>query len=122
MDRDALLKQVTVLGFMALDLHLYLNTHPDDNEAKQAYNSVLASECKVRSEYEEKYGPLTHGQVTSEDWPWSQCPWPWNESFNYKNNPCIESSGFASGETHHDGLPGVSPGARWKEPYGEELI
>jgi spore coat protein JB len=101
-DRDALLRQVTVLGFMALDLHLYLNTHPTDKEALQAYNEIIAKEGKIRCQYEDKYGPLQYGSPSPMDkWPWIECPWPWQEAFNYKNSPCADN---------------------WKEPYGEELL
>ena len=84
MDRESLLQQLTVLDFMALDLHLYLNTHPKDAEALEMYNDCLTSANKIRGQYEEHFGPLmafrSYGQ---EDWAWMRSPWPWEESFNY---------------------------------------
>jgi spore coat protein JB len=101
MDRDVLLKQVTVLGFMALDLHLYLNTHPHDKEALTMYNDVIANERKARLHYEEVCGPLSFGNEAAHEWSWPRCPWPWQESFNYH-----------TGTTETD----------WHKPYGEELL
>ena len=84
MDRETLLKQLTVLDFMSVDLHLFLNTHPSDAEALKMYNEVTANAAKVRCQYEEKYGPLTsYRSMGTKDWTWRCCPWPWSESFNF---------------------------------------
>ena len=40
MDRDELLKKLSELDFIAVDLGLFLNTHPDNKEAIQAYNQL----------------------------------------------------------------------------------
>ena len=85
MDRDALLREITILDFMALDLHLYLNTHPQDSEALEMYNDCIIRSQELRQEYEAAYGPLTafrsHGQP---GWTWNQEPWPWEEQFNFE--------------------------------------
>jgi len=102
-DRDALLKQVTILGFMATDLHLFLNTHPHDKEALEMYNDTIEKAEKARCQYEAVYGPLTYGKQSAAGWPWMDCPWPWEASFNYCHSK-IESA---------DG---------WSALYGEELL
>lgn len=85
MDDHALLKKITILDFMLTDIGLYLNTHPNDKEALQKYNCIVEEAQKVRCEYEKICGPLvsfrsegTHG------WKWKNCPWPWEEEFNFK--------------------------------------
>ncbi len=82
--RDALLKQITVLDFMAVDLNLYLNTHPDDAEALKMYNDTIESRGKAVAGYEELYGPLTsYRSKGGTGWTWEECPWPWQEPYNY---------------------------------------
>ena len=84
MDREAMLKQITIMDFMTTDLHLYLNTHPDDTEALRMYNDVANQSAQMRNEYEEHFGPLV--SFRSQDptgWRWSDSPWPWESSFNF---------------------------------------
>ena len=55
-DRDSLLKKLTELDFMAVDLQLYLNTHATDKEAIALYNKVIRAADTVRAKYEKEYG------------------------------------------------------------------
>ena len=57
MTRDELLQKLTEMDFMAVDLALYLDTHPEDAEAIAAYRQVLAAADTRRLNYEESYGP-----------------------------------------------------------------
>ena len=86
-ERDALLRQITILDFMALDLHLFLNTHPSDAEALTMYSDCVASGKVAREKYEMEYGPLTgfraDGQKGQKNWDWIDCPWPWFTEFNF---------------------------------------
>jgi len=85
LDREALLRQITILDFMALDLHLYLNTHPDDNEALEMYNDCITNGDKARHQFEEDFGPLTAFRSDGQaGWTWNRCPWPWQEGFNFE--------------------------------------
>ena len=58
MNREELLNSLTQLDFMAVDLGLYLNTHPEDTEAIDAYNQVIVAADTVRTKYEDAFGPL----------------------------------------------------------------
>lgn len=86
MSEKELLKCLTVLDFMAVDLQLYLNTHPDDADALQKYNSTIKEADMLRSQYEKEYGPLfsfrsyNHGSRFN----WVDDPWPWERSANFK--------------------------------------
>ena len=85
MDREALLKQITIMDFMATDLHLYLNTHPNDGEALRMHNDVVNKGRQARKEYEEHFGPLTSFRSTdTAGWRWLDKPWPWEREFNFK--------------------------------------
>ena len=83
-DRKALLEQITALDFMATDLHLYLNTHPDDAQALEMQNQMVSKCSALRAQYEEHHGPLTgfrSGDATA--WRWIEEPWPWQRDFNF---------------------------------------
>lgn len=86
MDRDELLKKLSELDFIAVDLALFLNTHPDNSEAIQAYNQVITAADTVRMKYEEAYGPLcsfrSYARNTNH-WEWNNAPWPWQTDANF---------------------------------------
>ncbi|NLK38477.1 MAG: spore coat protein CotJB [Epulopiscium sp.] len=85
MDRDEVLNNLTSLDFMAVDLGLYLNTHPTDAEAIAAYNQVIEAAERVRAHYEENFGPLCSFRsfaTNTSNWQWKDDPWPWQASFN----------------------------------------
>jgi spore coat protein JB len=69
---------------MALDLGLYLNTHPCDREALSQYNQVAQEAEKARAQYERAYGKLYAQRACGCDrWTWPDDPWPWCESANF---------------------------------------
>ena len=85
MDRDELLKKLSELDFIAVDLALYLNTHPENTEAIQAYNQVITAADTVRMKYEEAYGPLCSFRsyaTNTSHWEWNNNPWPWQAAGN----------------------------------------
>ncbi len=72
-----LMKELMALEFMALDLHLYLNTHPCDNKALMIFVSTVQRANMVKANYERMYGPITAAGSNSYPWPWINGPWPW---------------------------------------------
>ena len=85
MDRDALLREITIIDFMALDLQLYLNTHPDDTNALEMYNDCITRSKELHKLYAEDYGPLTSFRSKGQPgWTWNLEPWPWEEKFNFE--------------------------------------
>jgi len=86
-DRCRLLDTITKLDFMALDLQLYLNTNPSDQNAIEMYNSCIAGSQAAREKYEANYGPLTafrsEGATCDQtgQWAWNSGPWPWQAEF-----------------------------------------
>lgn len=86
MNREMLLNELTSLDFIAVDMGLYLNTHPDEAEAIAAYNKVIAAADAVRTKYEAEFGPLCSFRSYAENrknWQWKNDPWPWQQDFNY---------------------------------------
>ncbi|MHB1314497.1 MAG: spore coat protein CotJB [Christensenellales bacterium] len=84
MNRDELLKRISAADFYILDLHLYLNTHPDDREAIEKYNAMVMEARELKDMYEKMYGPLMAFNATSKmPWQWIENPWPWQYEFNF---------------------------------------
>lgn len=83
MDRDkqcAMLRKVQQMEFVALELNLYLDTHPCDKEALHDYKCAVDLLKKYEHEYICQFGPLLNfGEqpLTADRWQWVEGPWPW---------------------------------------------
>ncbi len=77
-ERERLLKRLASFDFAAAELHIYLDTHPDDTSAAKALERYEAAGSRLRSEYEEKFGPLSSMNETGNRWAWISDPWPWD--------------------------------------------
>jgi spore coat protein JB len=73
------------LDFVALDLALFLDTHPGDRDALAKYNDTVAQANDLRKEYEDVFGPLySFRSMSGRPWQWIDDPWPWQFSFNFE--------------------------------------
>ena len=77
MNRKQLLRRLQVLDFAIQETALFLNSHPDDQQAMQYYQTALKEREMVAKEYEQLCGPLTNRQNLSDSWEYSKGPWPW---------------------------------------------
>ena len=76
--KEQALLRVQQMGFMTDDLRLFLNTHPEDEDALYALKEYLALEADARAAYEERYGSLTlESAVCSGRYDWIDHAWPW---------------------------------------------
>jgi spore coat protein JB len=75
--REKLLKEVMAAEFMAIDLNLYLNTHPCDQKALMIFICNAQRTKQLRDYYESMYGPITASASRTYPWPWINSPWPW---------------------------------------------
>ncbi len=83
--REQLLQEITALDFYIIDMHLFLDTHPDETEAIEVYNNCVKRVRELREQYNRQYGMLLANMSTSEaPWQWIENPWPWQKSFNFK--------------------------------------
>lgn len=82
-ERKQLLMQIMAESFTAVELNLFLDTHPDDRKALSDYNETVNRLHQITMQYEQKYGPLTNfGHASSEHaWRWVEEPWPWEMNF-----------------------------------------
>jgi spore coat protein JB len=85
-ERRELLHRLSVAEFAAVDLNLYLDTHPRDEQALAEFVKANHEAMMLTHEYEEKYGPLVnfgHAHSVGKEarsWQWLSEPWPWEVS------------------------------------------
>lgn len=72
---DNLLYRFSAANFAMWELHLYLDTHPCDEKAKELCCKYAQKAEKLKSEYESMYGPITSSGACGEKW--TKEPWPW---------------------------------------------
>ncbi|HOJ79867.1 MAG TPA: spore coat protein CotJB [Clostridiales bacterium] len=75
--REKMLREIQALEFMEVELNLYLNTHPYDQQALMIFMNTARQQKMLRDNYERMYGPLTASSSNSFPWPWIESPWPW---------------------------------------------
>ena len=82
MGNNQLLWQMTAQQFAAFDVHLYLDTHPNDRTALQMFRNYREAYQKLEKEYEAMYGPVSASRAARETWEWLKDPWPWEKEAN----------------------------------------
>ena len=75
---DTPMGELMALQFVAHELHLYLDTHPDDTEAFAMLKKMLKLSDEAKRRYVERFGPLCPADLEScSRFSWLQDPWPW---------------------------------------------
>ncbi|MCM3742604.1 spore coat protein CotJB [Sporosarcina luteola] len=77
-----MMQRVQEADFVVVELTLYTNTHPNDEEALDQWREAIKEAARLRRQYENRYGPLSLYSIPSEQaievgWRWNQPPWPW---------------------------------------------
>lgn len=78
----ALLKRIQEIEFVAVELNLYLDTHPCDEDALNDFCCASEMLMRLKKEYEAEYGPLMNFGFggcgcSKTPWQWIESPWPW---------------------------------------------
>ena len=75
--------ELQVLAFAIQELSLYLDTHRDDKEALELYQSYQEVYHKCAKEYAQNISPLNHcTPAKGEKYQWLDDPWPWEYAAN----------------------------------------
>lgn len=92
-DRTSLLKQINEVSFTINDLTLYLDTHPQDGNALDAFTQAMAERKQLLDNFAKEFEPLTidcvcpdtNNQTLSHTkypgkrhFTWSDGPLPWD--------------------------------------------
>ena len=75
--KSELLRKVQALSFAKVETELYLDTHPDSQQALNYYKKILEELDAAMTEYQNKYGPLFAEGVVGDRWTWVDGAWPW---------------------------------------------
>lgn len=78
-DRERKLFDIMGLTHAITDLNLYLDLHPEDNEAYKLFKEYTLECKKLEKEFSTMYGPLTLKQVEANNYKWEENPWPWDK-------------------------------------------
>jgi len=74
----ALLRQCQELHFAAVELQLYLDTHPFDQRAQCDFKRVTYQCMLLKPQVEKHFGPLNNFSYSQENFArWVEEPWPW---------------------------------------------
>ena len=69
--------QLQALAFAIQELALYLDTHRDDVEALELYQSYQKIYHDCMMHFTKECGPLNHRTPTEGPYAWLDDPWPW---------------------------------------------
>lgn len=78
MNQAQLLHWIDMVSFAVVDISLYLDSHPQDEEALKYFDHYMDLRRTAMHAYAEKYGPLTIDTANPESyWTWAAQPLPW---------------------------------------------
>lgn len=75
-----LFSMINQVSFAVNDMTLYLDTHPDDDDAMAYFCENIALRKELLKEYAARFGPLTldsDSENCRQCWDWVMQPWPW---------------------------------------------
>ncbi len=77
-DRCEAMKKVMEADFVAYELQLFLDTHPEDAQAMEKYTEAVKCATSARRDYETNFGPITAASAAGKlPWQWISSPWNW---------------------------------------------
>lgn len=79
MNQNQLLEWIMMLNLCAIDMQLYLDTHPSDSDAIDYFNQCSELLRTAKRTYEASYGPFTAcaGVPYENRFNWIDTPMPW---------------------------------------------
>ena len=75
-----MLRRIQEIDFAIIDLNLFLDTHPNCNEALELFTKLSATSKSLKHDYQSKYGPLyvtKSADKTPFEWVDKCYKWPW---------------------------------------------
>ncbi len=78
----AMRRRLDAMRFACWELHLFLDTHPNNCEAARRLEEYRQRLDRMVKEFEEKFGPLGETSQDTSRWAWISGPWPWEQEAN----------------------------------------
>ncbi|MDU7337650.1 MAG: spore coat protein CotJB [Clostridium sp.] len=76
-DQERLMRQINSYRFMSWELHIFLDTHPNNCEAAKKLEETRKKIAELTKNYEDAYGPMGETSNQTSRWAWITGPWPW---------------------------------------------
>jgi len=78
MTKEQRLKELSAIGLIAHDIHLFLDVNPGHRQAIADFDRYTAEYRKLAQIYEKDFGPLTiSSAMDNATTRWVKEPWPW---------------------------------------------
>ncbi len=81
-EKEAMRRRLSAMQFAMWELHLFLDTHPNNCDAVRKQEEYRARAEALKKEYEEKFGPVNETSRDTSRWAWISDPWPWEREAN----------------------------------------
>lgn len=81
-EQELMRRKISAHQFASWELHLFLDSHPNNCEAAKKLEECRATTAKLIREYEEKYGTFVESSSNTSRWQWINGPWPWETEEN----------------------------------------
>ena len=77
-DKQNLLKELQTAHFAVIEANLFLDTHPNDQDALKYFQDASDKLQDLMEEWEKRYGKIqtSNGMMR---WAWVDNPWPWEK-------------------------------------------
>jgi len=78
--KSEMMRKIQETEFSAIDLNLFLDTHPDSKEALELYTKLCATLKSLKADYVSKFGPLcAKDSINTAPFQWVETgrKWPW---------------------------------------------
>ncbi len=79
-EKERLLRRLAAMDFAILEFHIFLDTHPNNEEIADKLEKYSSNAKELRAEFEKKYGPITPNTINGNQWAWISNPWPWDNT------------------------------------------
>lgn len=77
-EREHLMKRVQMFDFILDELNLFLDTHPNNQNALDYFAQYQYLKNEAENQYQMKFGPLRAEDFTGVKYfDWVKGPWPW---------------------------------------------
>ena len=79
-ERERLMRRIAAIDFAIVEMHLFLDSHPNNEEIANKLEEYRAKSDELRMKYEEQFGPLSPAANNGNRWAWISNPWPWDRT------------------------------------------
>ena len=80
-EREKLMCEVSKAQFAAVEVGLFLDTHPKNKKALEAMRIYTEKYKELKRRYEENFGMIDiySPNNCADKWSWVENPWPWEK-------------------------------------------